>query len=143
MKLRLATIAATVLLLTGCSAPAAEVAARTPSAAVTPTPTWTPEPWPSSIPSIVEVPDEVTPPVDNEPTYEDEIFLAALGTIDPGLAHERSLGRAANVCLDIEQGKDSAAVLAGMEARFEGGTVPDLSGGQLAALLRLIRTTCH
>jgi len=142
MKLHTAAIAATVLLLTGCSAPAAEVAAPAPSAAVTPTPTWTPEPWPSSIPSIVEVPDEVTPPVDNEPTYEDEIFLAALGTIDPGLAHERSLGRAANTCQDIEEGQDSMAILVNMEARFEGGTVPNLSGGQLATLLRLIRATC-
>ena len=88
------------------------------------------------------MPNDVATPGDNDSTYDDEIFLAALGTIDPGLEHERSLNRAANTCLDIEQGKDSMAIIVNMEARFEGGAVPNLSGGQLATLLRLIRATC-
>jgi hypothetical protein len=33
-------------------------------------------------------------------------------------------------------------VLANMEARFEGGTVPNLDGGQLAMLLEAVKATC-
>lgn len=39
-------------------------------------------------------------------------------------------------------GKDDATLLTNIEARFEGGTVPDLSAEQAAAVLDLIRTTC-
>ena len=143
MNLRTIAIAATVLLLTGCSAPAAEVSAPTPSAAVTrspaptiaPSPTRTPTPTPTATVAV-------TPPVYTGPTYEEEIFLAALGTLDPGLSHERSLGRAENTCMDIENGMDDAALLSRIEQRFEGGTVPSLSAGQLETMLELIRTTC-
>ncbi|TFD09838.1 hypothetical protein E3T26_14525 [Cryobacterium sp. TMT1-21] len=91
----------------------------------------------------MEAPEVAATPVEAAgPSYDDEVFLAALGTIDPGLAHERSLGRAENVCMDIEQGMDEATILPRIESRFEGGTVPALSGGQLASLLSLIRTTC-
>ena len=145
MNLRTIAIAATVLLLTGCSAPAAEVSAPTPSAAVTrspaptiaPSPTRTPTPTPTPTATVA-----VTPPVYTGPTYEEEIFLAALGTLDPGLSHERSLGRAENTCMDIENGMDDAALLSRIEQRFEGGTVPSLSAGQLETMLELIRTTC-
>ena len=140
MKIRTIVIAATVLVLAGCSStPVAEVVEPAPTASATHSPAPTPTPTPTAEPSPTST---ATTPVVLTPPVDDETFLAALGTIDPGLAHERSLGRAANVCLDIEQGKDSMAVLVNMEARFEGGTVPDLSGGQLATLLRLIKATC-
>ena len=148
MKLRAVAITATVLLLAGCSAEPSEIAAETtatspPTPTISSSPAWTPTPWPTDIPSVVEAPAAAAPPVEASGTSDDdEAFLAALGTIDPGLAHERSLGRAANVCLDIEDGKDSTTIIVNMEARFEGGMVPNLSGGQLASLLSLIRTTC-
>jgi PBP1b-binding outer membrane lipoprotein LpoB len=147
MKLRIVAIAATVLLLAGCSAEpnvptvaATSVATPTPTS---PTPTWTAKPWPTDVPSTAEAPPVVETPAEaSDPSQEDETFLATIGEIDPGLAHERSLNRAANVCLDIEQGKDNMTVITSMEARFEGGTVPNLDGGQLAMLLSAIETTC-
>ncbi|TFC92027.1 MULTISPECIES: hypothetical protein [Cryobacterium] len=148
MKLRAVAITATVLLLAGCSAEPSEIAVDTtataaPTPTISPTPTWSPTPWPTDIPSVVEAPAAAATPADaSDASYDDAVFLAALGTIDPGLARERSLGRAANVCLDIEDGKDSTTIILNMEARFEGGTVPNLSGGQLASLLSLIKTTC-
>ncbi|TFD41770.1 hypothetical protein E3T37_03705 [Cryobacterium sp. TMT2-10] len=148
MKLHAVAITATVLLLAGCSAEPSEIAGgttatATPTPTISPTPTWTAKPWPTDIPSVVEAPDVAAAPVEaSGPSYDDETFLAALGTIDPGLAHERSLNRAANTCVDIEEGKDSTTILMNMEARFEGGTVPNLSGGQLASMLNLIKTTC-
>jgi uncharacterized protein YceK len=152
MKLRNVAIAATVLLLTGCSSvqPASTSAPESPSVTSSPSTTHQPTSAPlataaatmSPVPAAAEQ-VTVTPQVDaDQQSADDAAFLAALGEIDAGLAHDRSIGRAANVCLDIEQGKDDKTVIANMESRFQGGTVPNLDVAQLAMLLSAIKDTC-
>jgi hypothetical protein len=49
------------------------------------------------------------------------LWLAELETINADLAEDssRAISNGENVCLDIEQGKDSATVLKNLKARFE------------------------
>ncbi|MGI8328321.1 DUF732 domain-containing protein [Actinomadura scrupuli] len=61
-----------------------------------------------------------TPTVDS-----DGDFLAALIALDAGLTldRDRALIRAWDVCLDIKQGKDAAAVVKNAQVRFTDGHV--------------------
>jgi hypothetical protein len=133
-----------VLLLGGCAADE-NTAAETPTPVptVTVTVTATPKPTPTRTSSPV-APSPTAQPVESDVMhYEDELFLTALGTIREGLNHERSLNRAENMCTDIAAGMDEAGLLGRVVSRFEGGSAPDISDYEAAAILELVRTTCE
>lgn len=134
MRTRLVFMLAPLLLLAGCAGapdadPGTSEVATPESAVVTPEPTKSAEPVE---PELIPVPDD---------TVREDAFLAAMTAIDPGLTvnADRALSRADNICLDISQGADEATILRNAEARYEGGTVPDLSADQAQAIVSAAR----
>ena len=72
-----------------------------------------------------------------------EALLRALSAIDPGLTskEDRAVDRSRNVCSDVKGGKDAATVQSNAKARFEGGTVPNLTDDQAANIVIAVRSS--
>lgn len=68
-------------------------------------------------------------------------LLAALKDIDAGLVanEDRAVRRSVNVCSDIKAGKDGSTVKDNAIARFEGGTVPNISDDQGAQIVTAVK----
>jgi len=64
-------------------------------------------------------------------------LLAQLGRIHPGLAHERSVGRARNVCLDLLRGNPREEIVERARLRFDGGTAA-VSRSDARRIVRLV-----
>lgn len=65
-------------------------------------------------------------------------LLAGLRRIDPALDHERSIGRARNVCLDLLGGSPRAAVVERTRRRFTGSA--SVSSADAEAIVELIES---
>lgn len=63
-------------------------------------------------------------------------LLDALSRIDPALDHERSIGRARNVCLDLLGGSPRAAVVERTRRRFTGSVEVSLADAE--RIVRLV-----
>lgn len=70
-----------------------------------------------------------------------ETLLHRLGAIHPLLQHSRSVSRARDTMLDIEQGKDEATLLHNTRLRFSNGNTVNLDERQAAAVLRVVQET--
>lgn len=70
-------------------------------------------------------PQSVKPAPSHAHVDKQAAFLTALSAIDPQLTSnkERAMRRAANLCLDIKEGKAPATVAKGAQLRFTGGDV--------------------
>lgn len=145
----LAVLAA--LLLTGCAADeAAAPAPVTVTATTTATVTATAMETVTETVTATPVPEAPAPTAAAAPTAglflrpdgaQTGQLLAGLAAIDPGLGDARSVDRAVNVCDGLLRGDPREQVLEGIELRFEGGSVPDLSGEQAAEVLDVIVAT--
>jgi hypothetical protein len=108
------TFVCSLLLLTGCVAQ--DPAAPAPSA---------------SAPTNLKL---------QSPKLDKRAFLAALTAIDAGLTvdEDQALRRAANVCLDIKQGKDPMTVAKNAQLRYTGGNVT-VNAGQARLIVAAAR----
>ncbi|MFA5898132.1 MAG: DUF732 domain-containing protein [Hyphomicrobium sp.] len=138
MRTRILASLVSVILLAGCGSapepePTIELAQPQP---VTPSPA-TVEPVEESN----ELVSEVSSDGFSDEAVREAMFLATMTEIDRGLTvnPDRALGRADNICLDIEQGRDEAQILANAEARYEGGTVPDVTPEQAQLIVNAVR----
>ncbi|MET9729328.1 hypothetical protein ABZZ79_01295 [Streptomyces sp. NPDC006458] len=70
-------------------------------------------------------------------------LLRALRAVNPALGadEEKAVTNARNVCLDMQQGKDSGTVAANAKARFEGGDVGALTNDQGARIGEAVKAS--
>lgn len=130
-----------ILATVGCGSPE-----PMPTPTITVTVTASPKPAPTV--TVTATPESEAPPVADAPDAplseeaRRDLYILTLTGIDQGLTVEadRALRRGDNICLDIEQGKDDATLIANAEARFEGGTVPDLTADQARQIVDAARS---
>jgi hypothetical protein len=126
MRSLLLPVLATAALLTayGSSEPAPAADAPAPAASA-PAPA-------GSMPETVDA--------DGVPADARAAYLAGLTEIDPGLTvnEERAISRAANICLDISQGKDETTVIGNAVERLSGGNAR-IDEAQAAQAVELAR----
>ncbi|MFJ8045171.1 hypothetical protein ACIRBX_32175 [Kitasatospora sp. NPDC096147] len=70
-------------------------------------------------------------------------LVAALNAVHPALAvkADKAVGRARNVCTDIQRAESDALVLKNAKARFEGGDVPPLTDAQGLAIVAAVKAS--
>lgn len=92
----------------------------------------------SPAPAVTTVPP-VASTIPKPSAAQESSLLAELGKIHPALNHERSVGRASNVCQDILGGEQSeASILDRAKQRFEGGSTGPLTQDQASSIVAVI-----
>jgi len=119
MRRAILITAIAVLALAGCSAEEAPKAETAPSS--TPAVSSIPSPDPGQTKTLVD----------------------ALSAIKPELAQdeERAVSRSRNVCKDMQDGKDEAAMATNANARFSGGSAGQLTDAQGAEIVKAVKSS--